>query len=268
MSRVAFPVEKGEEFVVAVDGHGASNGHLALNWNVGPPNDDFAFRHVLSGGRGSVTGTTEDSTWEELDGGPIEARDDPANVWFLWRAPASGDVRFEVSASSYRPGSGCGLARTMRRCHPVATVGQVLDKSVWIKFPAEAGRVYRIEVVSDGFGPFALSWEPTTIRRRPGRLRPRTTSFADAQAIAGESGLVAGTNRARHARGGRAGARPRRMDRPSVWYRWTAPFTGTAALDTTGSDFSTVLAVYGGDRVERARRIRQRASARSRCASA
>ncbi len=32
----------------------------------------------------------------------------------------------------------------------------------------------------------------------------------------------------------------------SVWYRWTAPGSGTVAIDTRGSDFDTVLAAYTG----------------------
>jgi Immunoglobulin I-set domain len=35
----------------------------------------------------------------------------------------------------------------------------------------------------------------------------------------------------------------------SVWYRWTAPSTGTWSLDTTGSSFNTLLAVYTGSAV-------------------
>jgi Immunoglobulin I-set domain/Fibronectin type III domain len=33
----------------------------------------------------------------------------------------------------------------------------------------------------------------------------------------------------------------------SVWYRWTAPSAGTWSLDTTGSAFTTLLAVYTGN---------------------
>ncbi|MEP4078015.1 choice-of-anchor D domain-containing protein [Haloferula sp.] len=35
----------------------------------------------------------------------------------------------------------------------------------------------------------------------------------------------------------------------SVWYRWTAPYTGNATFDTVGSNFDTLLAVYTGDSV-------------------
>jgi hypothetical protein len=254
-SRVAFPVEKGEEYAIAVDGHGSSNGYFALNWNVGPSNDDFAFRHVISGPRGAVAATTADSTWEGYDGGPVEVRNGSANVWFLWRAPASGDVRLDVTASSYAPAIRVWTGPNYATLRRVQTVGAVEGKSVWAKFHAAAGTVYRVEVLGDGYGPFTLSWEPTTIPPPPWPSPPANDDFADAQVIAGESGSVAGTNE----------YATLELDEPehdlsvwngySVWYRWTAPFTGTAAFDTTGSDFTTIIAVYGGDRIERARRV-------------
>ena len=36
---------------------------------------------------------------------------------------------------------------------------------------------------------------------------------------------------------------------PSIWYRWTSPSAGTAALSLDGSDFDTVLAVWTGSTV-------------------
>src|SRR6185295_7778733 len=35
----------------------------------------------------------------------------------------------------------------------------------------------------------------------------------------------------------------------SVWYRWTAPATGRARIDTATSDYDTLLAVYTGSAV-------------------
>ena len=32
----------------------------------------------------------------------------------------------------------------------------------------------------------------------------------------------------------------------SVWWKWTAPSSGSTTIDTLGSDFDTVLAVYTG----------------------
>ena len=37
----------------------------------------------------------------------------------------------------------------------------------------------------------------------------------------------------------------------SVWYKWTAPVTGTATVSTAGSNFDTLLGVYKGTSVWR-----------------
>src|SRR5204863_6481460 len=36
----------------------------------------------------------------------------------------------------------------------------------------------------------------------------------------------------------------------SVWYRWTAPNSGTVSFDTLGSDIDTLLGVYTGNAVD------------------
>jgi TIR domain len=98
-------------------------------------------------------------------------------------------------------------------------------------------------------------------RRRP--VRPRTPAplvpaaptgravrgdFDAAEALIGVSGTATRDNTGarkeedepNHA--GNAGGR-------SVWYRWSAPIEGMAIIDTFGSDFDTLLAVYRGSRI-------------------
>lgn len=77
---------------------------------------------------------------------------------------------------------------------------------------------------------------------------PANDNFANAQVISGSSGTTTGSNvgatkesgEPNHA--GNAGG-------ASVWYRWTAPSSGTATIDTIGSNFDTLLAVYTGSAV-------------------
>lgn len=67
-------------------------------------------------------------------------------------------------------------------------------------------------------------------------------------ALAGESFETAGSNRG-------ATAQPFEIASPhadvgaghSVWYRWTAPFSGPFSLNTEGSETDSVVAVYTGD---------------------
>ncbi|MBK8118768.1 MAG: DUF11 domain-containing protein [Sulfuritalea sp.] len=78
--------------------------------------------------------------------------------------------------------------------------------------------------------------------------RPANNAFAARIALNGSSGNVAGSNRAASkesgepAHAGNAGGR-------SVWWTWTAPATGQVSLDTHGSGFDTLLAVYTGSAV-------------------
>ncbi|MCX7046544.1 MAG: hypothetical protein NTX50_13795 [Candidatus Sumerlaeota bacterium] len=77
---------------------------------------------------------------------------------------------------------------------------------------------------------------------------PVNDSFASAIVIAGVSGTMTGANigatketsEANHA-GNPGGA--------SVWWVWTAPANGLAKIDTFGSSFNTLLAVYTGNAV-------------------
>jgi Bacterial Ig domain/PASTA domain len=253
-SRMSFAVAKGEEYLVAVDGSDGKSGFFALSWNVGPPNDDFATAQLIDGPVGSVTGTTYHATWEGLDAGEVSERvDPPPNVWFRWRAPESGTYRFDVrSSSTYTPRAWIWTGPNYPTLTFVGSFASASGNSVATTFEARAGTVYRIEVTSDPWGPFALSWGRSA---PPPYSRPPNDDFAAAQTLTGETGSVTGTNE----RATNEFGEPRHNEDEhgdySVWYRWTAPFSGTLVLDPTGSDFTTVVAVYAGDRLDQLRKV-------------
>lgn len=75
---------------------------------------------------------------------------------------------------------------------------------------------------------------------------PPNDDFASAPVLIGLSAVSNGTN---------AGATLQRGDPPlvdtgntrhTVWYRWTAPFSGAVEMNTCTSDFDTLLGVYTG----------------------
>jgi subtilisin family serine protease len=74
---------------------------------------------------------------------------------------------------------------------------------------------------------------------------PPNDHFANAHALTGAAAIARGstvgatreTGEPDHADG---------LGTHSVWYRWTAPSTGAWSVDTTGSNFDTVLGVYTG----------------------
>jgi hypothetical protein len=77
---------------------------------------------------------------------------------------------------------------------------------------------------------------------------PPNDDFASAQAISGidvaatESNADATKETGEPDHAGNVGGR-------SLWYQWTAVYTGMVVIDTCGSDFDTLLAVYTGNSV-------------------
>jgi hypothetical protein len=76
---------------------------------------------------------------------------------------------------------------------------------------------------------------------------PANDNFANAQTINGCSGSVTGTNISATKEAGEPNNPDSPTSIPSVWYQWTAPSSGSVTIDTHGSDFDTVLAIYTGN---------------------
>jgi hypothetical protein len=99
-----------------------------------------------------------------------------------------------------------------------------------------------VGTVTNLSGRWAVWWGNVTV------VVPPNDNFASATVISGSQGSTNGTNiratketgEPNHA-GNSGGA--------SVWYNWTAPASGSVTIDTIGSTFDTVLAVYTGSSV-------------------
>jgi alpha-tubulin suppressor-like RCC1 family protein len=80
-------------------------------------------------------------------------------------------------------------------------------------------------------------------------LPPPNDGFAGAQVLAGPIGSVRGSNANADKQAGETDHDGFAAADSSVWYRWTAPVSGPVIIDTLGSTFDTVLAVYTGTTV-------------------
>ena len=78
---------------------------------------------------------------------------------------------------------------------------------------------------------------------------PINDAFANSRALTGSSATASGSNIGATAEPGEPYHDPNRSERTSVWWTWTAPDSGGATIDSAGSDFNTVVAVYTGDSV-------------------
>lgn len=78
--------------------------------------------------------------------------------------------------------------------------------------------------------------------------RAANDAFVGALILNGSSGTLAGNN----ASATKEGSEPNHAANAggkSMWFRWTAPATGTVSIDTNGSEIDTILAVYTGSAV-------------------
>ena len=103
---------------------------------------------------------------------------------------------------------------------------------------------YEVELtVTDDGGDATSFTRQVTVPSSP---PPANDDFESSQALAGTSAAAAGTNEGATKQAGEPAHSlfPGGDGGASVWYRWTAPASGTAVVDTCGSDFDTLLAVY------------------------
>ena len=222
----------------------ASSAHAAP-----PANDAFAAAQVLVGESGSVTGTNVEATKEPGEP-PHAGNAGGRSVWYRWVATFSGQAVVETCI-----GTTFDTLLAAYVGSNVAALGVVVssdddcgDRSQFV-FNAVAGTTYSFAV--DGFdgaaGIFTLKW---------GRLLPPANDdFVGAQQLSGARGSADGTILGATREPGEPlhGAR-----RPygSVWYSWTAGFTGGVGFDTcVGANFDSVLGVYTGGVVTRLTRI-------------
>lgn len=212
-----------------------------------PSNDAFANAIPLVGTNVSANASNVGAS--KQSGEPNHAGDAGGrSVWWSWHAPFTGSVVMQTTGSSFDTLLAVYTGATVSTLTLVAANDQdMLDPlggdTSRLKFNAVAGTTYFMAV--DGFsgasGAIVLTIAPPP--------RPPNDNFANRLALTGAPISTTGQNLEATMEEneplpvGEFGGR-------SVWWNWTAPFTGSATVTTLGSDFDTVLAVYSGESVD------------------
>jgi uncharacterized delta-60 repeat protein len=249
-SQVTFNAAAGKTFYIAVDGLDGAMGNIVLNWNtnavsVPATNDAFASAGVLSGDSGTVLGYNLGATrepGEQILGGNINTN----SIWYTWTATSDGVVTFSTAGSSIDTVLGVGIGTNVNRLATLAQNDDAGPKGAsQVSLIVTAGQAYQIEIV--GFhgdaGFVELSWNFQGL--------PANDDFASATVLDSSSpyGSITDNNLAATAEPNEpthAGFPANR----SLWYKWTAPQDGEVQMDTMGSTFDTVLAVYTGNSIQ------------------
>jgi hypothetical protein len=254
-SRVTTSLRAGTKIWIAVDGYNGATGAIQLSLVLEaapdlPGNDQFSRAAPLDGPIATVTGSTRHATKEagEPDhAGNVGGR----SIWYGWTAPRSGRLVVTTGGSDF------DTLLAVYQGEAVGNLVEVASDDDWssattsqVACSVHAGVTYQIAV--DGYlGDLA---EPAsgTARLSLALLEalspPPNDPFVGSLSLAGDTLSTTGSNRG----GTRESGEPNHAAQPggsSVWWRWTAPRSGLVTVQTTGSTFDTVLAVYRGAQV-------------------
>jgi hypothetical protein len=217
-----------------------------------PENDMFVNATEISGVSGTVTGSNVLASKEvgEPDHAHVEGG---KSIWYRWTAPNDGPARFETRGSDIDTLLAVYTGPAVDSLSVVASNDDrsLRDRTSVVNFDAVAGTEYSIAIDSfdpDKMGDLRLTWW----------IRPPNDDFSDAETLAGGEGITETNNRLAT----REPEEPRHLGRccrgdHSVWYTWTAPERGTLTLETRGSRFDTIMAVYKGSALSELEKLAQ-----------
>jgi hypothetical protein len=249
-SLVRFAATAGVLYRIAVDGYAGKQGAIRLAWSMhdGPANDRLASAKELDPGGGSLV---TDNTYASREAGEPAHPDAPGgrSLWFSWTPEATGTAIVTTAGSAFDTLLAVYTGATLGALALVAANRDWVDSTSVVRFAARRGERYSIVV--DGYrgasGAVQLGWSLGT--------PPANGAFASPQVMEGSEGELTGNN---------TFSEPPEPDEPnhagqhggrSLWYTWRPGATGTAVIDTSGSDFDTLLAVYAGESLSTLREV-------------
>jgi hypothetical protein len=190
------------------------------------PNDAFANRINITGQTNSVAGINDTATSESADPSPA-GRHGGRTVWWKWTAPFNGLVKIDTAGSTNSSGGpldtllGVYVGSTLGSLTAVAEDPDTADPGT-VRFRAVQGTEYQILVDgSPGTNGVAAV----------GAIKLNVTQSPDNDFFVHRLSFPANA-------GGR-----------SVWWSWVTTNSGLVTIDTAGSSFDTLLAVYTGTAV-------------------
>ena len=244
----------------------------AANAQSRPSNDDFEDAQPFRATNGSYLSS---GYWYGNTNAATDQDDEPTHagnyggksVWFYWVAPSSGTVTFTTAGSRFDTLLAAYRGTTLANLVRVASNDDVSqrDGTSAIRFNAVAGAGYFLAI--DGFNDTGdededdpdFEADPRNAESGyyrlnvslsnsggSGSVRPANDFFSNplnlgavTQRTIRGSNVNATRENNEPAHAGRVGGR-------SVWFAWTAPYTGYVRLSTGGSNFQPTVAAYYG----------------------
>lgn len=256
-SAVGFSVNAGDSYKIAIDGVGGTGGPVKLSWDFkkGPVNDFFSRAIVLDGAGATVSGTNQNATKEA--GEPAHGGDPgSASVWYKYTAPADASLKIDAVAADPAEELDMLLAVYQGASVDQLTLVRGNDNAPdtsdsRVRLAVAAGQTYYIAVdskrrVSDT-GATLTQGGSFSLTCRVAQPPPPNDRFAGAEPVPSDATGFEGNNSGALDEEGE----PAHSGQPaetSVWYRWTAPATGTSTVKVC-AEAGYRLSVYTGQDV-------------------
>lgn len=235
-----FNVSAGTNYMISVDGYNGATGDFQFRFDFRPllVNDAFTNRILLLGNSFTANADNRGAT-VELNEPKHAGLTGNRSLWWSWTAPTSEIVTLKVTGHGFSPRLAIYQGLVLGTLKPLFSNYTAQALSDHITFVAEAGTNYQIAVDSafTEFGSLSLALTSTP--------RPVNDEFSNASVLNGHTPTVIGSNIAAKAEAGE----PSHAGFPashSVWWQWVAGVSGPVSINTRGSAFDTLLAVYTG----------------------
>jgi hypothetical protein len=233
---------------LARDEHGVVSLPAVTHLLVGlPPGDLFAYRIPVSGADLALRANNVDATSE-----PGEPRHAGVtanrSLWWEWTPPSGvvGTVVLDTAGSLFDTVLAVYAGDSLATLRELASNDNVPAGSATsrVKLPISGLPGLKLQIAVDGRngagGEVSLG-----LRFLPDPVSGGNDRFAERQLLIGSETEAVASNSQATAEPGEPSHAANRAQH-SLWWTWTAPASGPVRIETTGSTFDTVLAVYGG----------------------
>jgi subtilisin family serine protease len=121
------------------------------------------------------------------------------------------------------------------------------DAEYFIPTASEADNGLYHVVITNSLG--SVTSNPALVRVDKVGINPDNDAFSQAENLPGAQGSISSNTRRATGEASEPDHCGVSSPQASLWYQWTAPVDGALSVDTHGSDFDTVLAIYTGSQL-------------------
>ena len=212
-----------------------------------PFNDTFANRAKLAGPTIQVRSSNVGATTEAGEPATISGTAAGASLWWTWTAPQSGTYYFDTAGSTFDTVLGVFTGSSVSGLTLVASNDDSSTGTATshVALSATAGTAYQVEVAGKNGA--------TGIAALRIVAPPPNDAFANAQVVTGDPAIGTFEVRGTTLYGSPEAGEPNPTGvgaGNSVWYKWTAPVSGTFQLAAYSDSLDMVAAVYTGSSVQ------------------